>query len=426
MSIGVGVAGLGVVAQGLLNIFKQQGAEVNRIVDDQISVTRIASRRLRDEVDLAGIEFTTDLDSLFQSPEVDVVVELIGGTDASYNLIKNALESGKGVVTANKAVLAERGNELLEIAKSSNVPLAFEAAVAGGIPIIAPLKTRFPGNRISTVTGIINGTCNYILTQMSQEGAEFGDALKQAQELGYAEADPSFDIGGTDAAQKLAILAALAFDVPINVEAVHCEGIEEINGDDIRHAFELGYAIKHLAVGQQINDSLDMRVHPALVSMNNLLAKVDDVENAVQVSGESTGTLRFMGAGAGGSATASAVMSDIANIASGLYRHVSTGNQSLSALPIESTESAFYLSISAVDHPGVIARIGETLARRGISIDSMIQKKEEVVHEGEDSIIPVIILTNQVVESSMNDALQELNQSDDIASLIKTIRVVNS
>ena len=425
MSINVGIAGLGVVAQAFLELAKKNTNQLNEITADTLCVTRLASRRLRDEVALDTIEFSTNLNDLVSDDELDLVIELIGGTDAAYDLIKTCLERGRGVITANKAVLATHGNELLEIARERNVPLAFEAAVAGGIPIIAALKTHFPANRINWVTGIINGTCNYILTAMSQEGVAFEDALRTAQELGYAEADPTFDVGGMDAAQKLAILVALAFDVPIEIDEVYCEGIQDISLDDIRYADEFGYSIKHLAIGRRDEDVIEMRVHPALVPKDNLLAKVNDVENAVQVGTTNTGVLRFTGPGAGGHATATSVIADLTNIASGLYRPPGIGGGSLQARPIDEVSSGFFLSIAATDRAGVIASIGETLANHGISIASMVQKQEEVVRSDETAVIPVVILTNEVVEHELDQSLRELESLEDIASPIKKIRVVD-
>lgn len=425
MTINVGIAGLGVVAQGLLDLANTNADELCGITGEPLCVTRVASRRRRDEVALGEIAFSTDLDDLVSDSELDLIVELIGGTDAAYELIKASLNRGRGVVTANKAVLATHGNELLQIARERDVPLAFEAAVAGGIPIIAALKTRFPANNIKWLTGIINGTCNYILTAMSEEGVAFEDALRRAQELGYAEADPTFDVGGMDAAQKLAILVALAFDVPIEIDEVYCEGIQDITIDDIRHADEFGYTIKHLAIGRQEDDVIEMRVHPALVPKDNLLAKVNDVENAVQLGTTNTGVLRFTGPGAGGHATASSVVADLTNIASGLYRQPGIGGKTLQARSISDVSSAFFLSIAATDRPGVIASIGETLANHGISIASMVQKQEEVVRSVDTAVIPVVILTNLVVERELDQSLQELESLDDIASPIKKIRVVD-
>lgn len=390
-----------------------------------LGIKRVASRRLRDEAALGKIAFSTDLTDLVNDDELDLVIELIGGTDAAYDLIKACLNRGRGVITANKAVLATHGNELIDLARTRDVPLAFEAAVAGGIPIIAALKTRFPANGIQWLAGIINGTCNYILTAMSEEGVAFEDALRTAQELGYAEADPTFDVGGMDAAQKLAILVALAFDVPIEIDEVYCEGIEDITIDDIRHADEFGYAIKHLAIGRRDGELIEMRVHPTLVPKDNLLAKVNDVENAVQLGTTNTGVLRFTGPGAGGHATASSVIADLANIASGLYRQPGIGGGTLQARPIGEVSSAFLLSIAATDRAGVIASIGETLANHGISIASMVQKQEEVVRSDETAVIPVVILTNAVVERELGQALRELESLDDIASPIKKIRVVD-
>ncbi|MYD42897.1 MAG: homoserine dehydrogenase [Gammaproteobacteria bacterium] len=425
MATNLGIAGLGVVAQGFLDLASDSQEELESIVGHAVCLKRVASRRPRSEADLTHIAFSTDLNDLASDNELDLVIELIGGTDAAYDLIKRCLQSGRGVITANKAVLAEHGNELLALARTNQVPLGFEAAVAGGIPIIAPLKTGFPANGIRWITGIINGTCNYILTAMARDETPFDDALRTAQELGYAEADPTFDIGGMDAAQKLAILVALAYDVPISVDDVYCEGITDLTIDDLKHAEELGYTIKHLAIGRVVDDSIDMRVHPALIPVNNLIAKVDDVENAVQCGTENAGVLRFMGPGAGGHATASSVMADVVNIASGLYRQPSIGGRKLAIKPIDSIEGSFYLGISAADKPGVIASIGETMARHDISIASMIQKKEESDGAADDAHIPVVILTNAIVERELNQALVELESLEDIAAPIKKIRVVD-
>ena len=419
------MAGLGVVAQGFLNLMSTQATQLEAVSDRTAKVSRIASRRLREDANIGDAVFSTDLNDLVQDDSIDCVIELIGGTDAAYDLIKNCLASGRGVITANKAVLATHGNELIDLARRNNVPLAFEAAVAGGIPIIAAVKTGFPANPVKSITGIINGTCNYILTSMMADGVAFDAALKTAQELGYAEADPTFDIGGMDAAQKLAILVALAFNVPIDVDAIYCEGIENITIDDIHHAENLGYAVKHLAVGRQVGDQIELRVHPALVQHDNLLAKVQDVENAVQIDTQSAGILRFTGPGAGGAATASSVMADLTNIANGLYRHPAIGQHALNARAIEDVTSSFYLRISASDKPGVIASIGDILARRGISIASMMQKQEDIVHEAGQDLMPVIILTNAVVERELNLALAELEAHADISGSINRIRVVD-
>lgn len=421
----IGIAGLGVVAQSTLELIRDHQADLSSIADQSIEVRSIASRRLREEVDLRGIEFSTDLTTLSRNPDIDLVIELIGGTDAALVLIKDCLEQGKAVITANKAVIAEHGNELIQLAIEKNTPLAFEAAVAGGIPIVNALKTEMPANDIEWIAGIINGTCNYILTSMSQEGTSFEEALSIAQELGYAEADPSFDIEGTDAAQKLAILAGLAFHTPIQSQAVHCEGITQVSLDDITHAEELGYAIKHLAIMSKHGSSQQLYVSPALIPLSNLLAKVDGVENTVQLGTASAGVLRFLGPGAGGHATASAVIGDLMNIARGQYRPVRLSHVPDEVESVEKVVSAHYMNITAADKPGVIAVIGETLARHNISIASMVQKKEEAHPELEGSVIPVIILTNEVPFSALREAMTELEDLADIVGSIRTIRVAN-
>ena len=421
----LGIAGLGVVAQSTINLIRKNQSELTEIAGQPIELQAIASRRLRDEIDLQGIEFSTDLTQLVKHPEVDVVVELIGGTDAAYDLIAESLRQGKGVVSANKAVISEYGNELIELANQQGVSLAFEAAVAGGIPIIAALKTEFPANDIQWIAGIINGTCNFILTAMSQKGASFEDALAEAQRLGYAEADPTFDVGGIDAAQKLSILAALAFKTPIDGDSIYCQGISGVTSEDISHADELGFAIKHVAVAKRSANQQALHVNPALIPHSNLLAKVDDVENAVQVGTASAGVLRFMGPGAGGDATASSVINDVINIARDQYRPTRLSGERLTHQAITEIVSAHYLNIAAADKPGVIAVIGETLARHNISIASMIQKQEQAHPESEGTIIPVIILTNEVPYRELQAAIDELENLADIAGKIRNIRVAN-
>lgn len=421
----IGIAGLGVVAQGFLDLASNHSSQLAAVSDESFVIKRIASRRMRSEVAIESADFSTDLGDLVNDGSLDCVIELIGGTDSAYELIKACLKQGQGVITANKAVLASHGNELLGLAREANVPLAFEAAVAGGIPIIAAMKTGFPANRVEAIAGIINGTCNYILTSMMADGVSFEQALQAAQDLGYAEADPTFDVGGMDAAQKLSILVALAFDVPIDIDSVYCEGIEDITIDDIRNAENLGFAIKHLAIGRRVGEQLEMRVHPALVHRDVLLAKVQGVENAVQLDTASAGVLRFTGPGAGGAATASSVMADLTNITNGLYRQPAIGEHTLQARSIEEVSSSFYLGISAADKPGAIASIGETLARSGISIASMMQNQEDAMRSEGRDLMPVIILTNEVQERELNIALSQLEQSEDIAGPIKRIRVVD-
>ena len=423
MSINIGIAGLGVVAQGVLDLLRSDPDALSHIVGDSVVVRRIASRKLRSEVDLSDIEFSTDLDDLVRDDELDVVIELIGGTDHAYDLIKACLNRGRAVITANKAVLAEHGNELLEFSREKDVPLAFEAAVAGGIPIIAALKTRFPGNQVQWIAGIINGTCNYILTAMTQEQASYEDALERAKELGYAEADPTFDVGGIDAGQKLAILVALAFNVPIEFSLDFCEGIDQVTSDDIRHADEFGYVIKHLAIGRQVGSEIEMGVYPALVPKGDLLGGVNDVENVVQVGTARSGVLRFTGPGAGGHATAASVVADLANIGANRYRHASVGEHSLQRLSMDNCESAYFLSLTVADQTGVIASIGEILARHGISIASLVQKQEEVHKSAESAVIPVAILTDVAAERNLNDAIAALESVSEIAPTVKKIRV---
>jgi len=356
-------------------------------------------------------------------------VELIGGTTVAKELILKAIANGKHVVTANKALIAECGNEIFTAAEQANVCVAFEAAVAGGIPIIKTLREGLAANKIDWLVGIINGTGNFILTEMSQKGRAFADVLKQAQELGYAEADPTFDVEGIDAAHKLVILAAIAFGMPLEYEKVYTEGISHIEPQDLAYADELGYRIKHLGIARRIDDAVQLRVHPTLIPKKRLLAHVHGVMNAVMVHGNAVGSTLYSGPGAGAEPTASAVIADIIDIARELadgsmplVPHLGYASDFVNPIhiqPMDALESAYYLRLSALDQPGVLSDITQILSRQGISIEALIQKEPDEDQE----TVPVIILTNRAVEGKMAEALHQIEKLGTVNSKVARIRV---
>lgn len=357
-------------------------------------------------------------------------MELIGGYDVARELVLAAIANGKHVVTANKALIAVHGNEIFEAAENAGVVVAYEAGVAGGIPVIKAVREGMAANRIDWIAGIINGTGNYILTEM-RAGREFSDVLKEAQALGYAEADPTFDVEGIDAAHKLTILAASGFGVPLQFDKAYTEGIAGITPYDIAHAELLGYRIKHLGIARRREDGIELRVHPTLVPQSHLIAQVDGVLNAVLVDGDAVGQTMYYGPGAGAEATASAVIADIVDVA----RLVASGGSprvpylgfrpeamaDLGVLPMEDVQSAYYLRIQAFDHPGVLAKIASVLSEHGINIESIMQKESEF----RDGRIPVIILTHTVLERQMNLAIEALESLSEIDGKVVRIRAEN-
>jgi homoserine dehydrogenase len=415
--IRVGLLGLGTVGQGLVRILARNRAEFERRLGRPLVVTHAYTRdttRKRD-CDLTGISVVSDVHYITREAPVDVVVELFGGLTPARELILEALKRGKPVVTANKALLAEDGNALFAAAKQAGVPIAFEASVAGGIPIIRVLREGLAGNRIDGVAGIINGTCNYILTQMAQHGSDFATALREAQSLGYAEADPSFDVDGIDAAHKLTILASLAFGIPLAYPKVAVSGIRAVTARDIELAGELGYRIKALAIAKRRDAGIELRVHPTLVPADHLLAKVDGVLNSVIVQGDAVGQTGYYGRGAGGDATASAVVADLLEIA----RELGLGTQFQAhplgfdpeavqeqrVLPLAEVESAHYVRLRVADTPGVLKAITSIFAEADISIEAILQKEPK----GRDDAI-LAILTSVVGEGRFETALGKLQK----------------
>ncbi len=425
--LSVGICGLGTVGRGTLNLLQSNQAELEQRLGFAVNVVHVASRSL-DASTVSGVARTgTDPFEVINNPAVDVVVETIGGFDPAFDLVSQALSNGKHVVTANKALIAERGNELFPIAREHGVELLFESAVAGGIPIIKALREGLAANRINWIAGIINGTGNFILSEMTAHRRQFSDVLAEAQQLGYAEADPTFDVEGIDAAHKLTIMASIAFGIPLQFEKTYTEGISMIIPEDISYAKELGYRIKHLGIARRTSEGVEIRVHPTLIPRKLLLAHVNGVGNAIMINGDAVGSTLYNGPGAGAEATGSAVVADIIDIGrrkaaqtQGIcvpelsYAHM---HNNVPVLKIEDIESEYYLRIPAKDRVGVMARISTVLESQDISIEAVIQK--EAVSE----TVPIVILTHAVLERKMNDAIKALEQLDDVTGDIMRIRV---
>ena len=419
----IGIAGLGTVAGGVVALLRGNADALARRAGRPLSLVRVASRSPKPQVDLGTAAFTTDLNALHES-DIDVVVELIGGEDRAAQLMRRALQGQQAVVTANKAVLAQHGGELLGLAQAQGVALGFEAAVAGGIPVIGALTRGLAANRVQAVAGIVNGTSNYILTAMAQDGVSFQTALSQAQAQGFAEADPTYDVNGTDAAHKLAILAALAFDMDFRFTEVYIEGISGITKEDLGYAEELGYRLKHLAIARQAEGGVEARVHPTLVPESSLLAGVSGVMNAVWIDGEGIGPTLYYGAGAGALPTASAVVADLIAIARGDALAFRTGATRQAVLPIERVVSAFYLRIPSRDAPGVFAEVAAVLGRHGISIEGAIQRQGAARSgDGGESWVPIVILTAPVAEGAMAAAVRQVQEMPEVVGDITRIRV---
>jgi homoserine dehydrogenase len=419
----IGICGLGTVGSGLFNLLESNRAEIERKVGRDIILSQVGCRRDHPDCDLSSTNVTRDIFEVANNPDVDVLVELIGGTDVAKDLVMQAISNGKHIVTANKALIALHGDEVFSAAEQAGVSVHYEAAVAGGIPIVKAIREGLAGNTIEWVAGIINGTTNFILTEMSREGSNrsFDDVLGEAQALGYAEADPTFDVEGIDAAHKLTILAAIAFGVPLNFSAMYTEGISAISADDIKLADELGYCIKHLGIARQSGDGLELRVHPTLVEKDQMLAQVNGVMNAVMVGSDAAGSTMYYGAGAGAGPTASSVMADIIDIVRGV-KLPDLGFVSLAptdVLPIEKIRSSYYLRLGVVDQAGVMANVSTILSRYRVSIEALIQKD---ARRGDAQIV---LLTDEVLESEMVEAISEIESNEAVTSKVSMIRVSN-
>lgn len=427
----VGLLGIGTVGGGTYTVLTRNQAEISRRLGATVRVIQVADRNLAHAKQVTGgqVAVTDDAFAVVNNPEVDVVVELIGGYTVAKELVLKAIENGKHVVTANKALLAVHGNEIFKAAASKGVIVAFEAAVAGGIPIIKALREGLSANRIEWVAGIINGTTNFILTEMREKGLAFDDVLKEAQRLGYAEADPTFDVEGIDAAHKLTIMAAIAFGMPMQFEKAYTEGITKLTIKDIKYAEELGYRVKLLGISKKTEAGVELRVHPTLIPEKRLVANVNGAMNAVVVKGDAVGPTLYYGAGAGAEPTASAVVADLVDIArltnaSAEQRVPYLGFQldqqeTLNVLPISEVSSAYYLRMRALDKPGVLAEVTKILGDRDISIDAMMQKEPQ---EGE-SEADIVILTHVTMERNMDAAIEAIQALSAIAGHVTKIRM---
>ncbi len=427
----IGLLGLGTVGGGTVNVLRRNATEITRRAGREIHIAKASARDLnRDRIcETHGIQLVSDPFDIVSDPEIEIVVELIGGETIARELVIEAINNGKHVVTANKALIALHGNEIFPMASRKGVMVAFEAAVAGGIPIIKAIREGLTANRVEWLAGIINGTGNFILTEMRDKGRDFSDVLAEAQALGYAEADPTFDVEGIDAAHKLTILAAIAFGIPLQFEKVYTEGITGITREDVAYAEELGYRIKHLGIAKKSVCGIELRVHPTLIPERRLIANVDGVKNAVLVHGDAVGPTLYYGAGAGADPTASAVVADIVDVVRTLTSdpgnrvpHLAFQPDALQDTPVcsmEDVETAYYLRLTAADRPGVLADITRILADRGISIEAVIQK--EPLPGRPD--LPVIMLTHRVVEREMNRAIRSIQDLDSVAGPVHRIRM---
>lgn len=429
--VNVGLLGLGTVGGGTLNVLTRNAEEIARRAGRDIKITHAAAKAY-DPAALTGLDAVQISDDAFEivrNPEVDIVVELIGGYSPARELVLEAIENGKHVVTANKALIAMHGNEIFEAAEKKGVMVAFEAAVAGGIPIIKAVREGLAANQIEWIAGIINGTGNFILTEMKDKGRDFADVLKEAQALGYAEADPTFDVEGIDAAHKLTILASLAFGIPLQFDKTFTEGIANIEPQDVTYADELGYRIKHLGITRKTEKGIELRVHPTLIPHRRLIANVDGVMNAVLVKGDAVGPTLYYGAGAGSEPTASAVVADIVDVARALTSdpehrvpHLAFQPSRLSSTPViamDDVTTAYYLRMSAQDKPGVVAQVAGILGDMGISIEA-IQQKEPAAGEASASLV---MLTQPVFEKNMKQAISAIEAMDAIDGKVVMIRV---
>ena len=429
--INVGLIGAGTVGGGTYKILKENFNEIYRKTGKEIVVFALAekdTKRAKEVVDDKTLIFEDAFD-LVKDQNIHIVVELIGGTGISKDLVVEALKNNKHVVTANKALIAMHGEELIDLAIKHNVNLSYEAAVAGGIPIIKAIREGLAANKIEWIAGILNGTTNYILTEMKENNLAFEVALKQAQELGFAEADPTFDIEGVDAAHKITILASIAFGIPINFNAAHIEGISNLAQKDIIYAEELRYKIKLLGITKNTNDAIELRVHPTLIPEKRLVANVDGAMNAVLVKGDMVGPTMYYGAGAGSEPTASAVVADIIDLARNLESNnttlipilgfVKNAIKAKKMLSIEETTSEFYLRFSMKNESGVLAKITQVFAQHSISIDAMVQKE---VQE-DDEIVDIILVTSNMVEKEMNKIINEIEALPENKDKVVKLRI---
>ncbi len=429
----IALLGIGTVGGGTFEVLARNAHEITRRAGRPIEVVAVAARNEAKarRIVPSHIPVTSDFEAVVRDPGVDVVVEVMGGYEPAKRLILAAIAHGKHIVTANKALLALHGDEIFAAARAQQVIVAFEAAVAGGIPIIKALREALVANRIEWIAGIINGTTNFILSEMRSRGLPFADVLKAAQEKGYAEADPTFDIEGIDAGHKLSILASLAFGIPLSFDRAHVEGITHVEAQDIRYAEEMGYRIKLLGIARRRAEGIELRVHPTLIPSKRLIANVEGVMNAVLVKGDAVGATLYYGAGAGAYPTASAVIADLVDVARLIdadpahrvpylaYQHDRLGTEPV--LPIEAVESSYYLRLRVDDRPGVLADITRVLADNEISIDAMLQKEPA---EGEAQT-DIILLTHETIERRVRDAMARIEAQPSTRGPIIVLRLEN-
>ncbi|PUE47022.1 homoserine dehydrogenase [Limnohabitans sp. 2KL-1] len=432
--IKVGLLGIGTVGSGTFNVLKRNQEEIQRRAGRGIEIAMVA------DLDVArakavvgdGVEVVPDARAVIANPEIDIVIELIGGYGIAKALVLEAIAAGKHVVTANKALLAVHGTEIFAAAQAKGVMVAFEAAVAGGIPIIKALREGLTANSIQWVAGIINGTTNFILSEMRDKGLDFGVVLKEAQRLGYAEADPTFDIEGVDAAHKVTLMSAIAFGIPVQFDKAYVEGITKLGAADIKYAEQLGYRIKLLGITKRTAQGIELRVHPSLVPTQRLIANVEGAMNAVMVQGDAVGTTLYYGKGAGSEPTASAVIADLVDItrlhtADPLNRvpHLAfqpDAMSSLSVLPMSEVVTSYYLRLRVADQAGVLAKLTGLLAEAGISIDAVLQREADQVSQAGENQTDVIILTHDTREGTLNDVLAQMQALPTVMAPIVRIR----
>jgi homoserine dehydrogenase len=434
-SIQVGLLGIGVVGSGTFNVLKRNQEEIKRRAGRGIEITMVAdldTERARAAVG-EGVQVVNDARAVIANPDIDIVIELIGGYGIAKTLVMEAIAAGKHVVTANKALLAVHGTEIFAAASAKGVMVAFEAAVAGGIPIIKALREGLTANSIQWIAGIINGTTNFILSEMRDKGLDFGVVLKEAQRLGYAEADPTFDIEGVDAAHKATIMSAIAFGIPVQFDKAYVEGITKLGAADIKYAEQLGYRIKLLGITKRTPNGIELRVHPCLIPAKRLIANVEGAMNAVVVQGDAVGTTLYYGKGAGSEPTASAVIADLVDItrlhtadAAQRVPHLAFQPNAMSntpVLPMSEVVTSYYLRLRVADETGVLAKVTGILAEAGISIDAVLQREaDEVSAEAQVPQTDVIILTHDCLEAKMNAAMAQMQALHSVLEPITRIR----
>ncbi|MEK7347034.1 MAG: homoserine dehydrogenase [Pseudomonadota bacterium] len=432
--IKVGLLGIGTVGSGTFNVLQRNQGEIQRRAGRGIEITMVADLNVARAKELVGesVQVVADAREVIANPEIDIVIELIGGYGIAKALVLEAIAAGKHVVTANKALLAVHGTEIFAAAQAQGVMVAFEAAVAGGIPIIKALREGLTANSIQWVAGIINGTTNFILSEMRDKGLDFGVVLKEAQRLGYAEADPTFDIEGVDAAHKVTLMSAIAYGIPVQFDKAYVEGITQLGAADIKYAEQLGYRIKLLGITKRTAQGVELRVHPSLVPTQRLIANVEGAMNAVMVQGDAVGTTLYYGKGAGSEPTASAVIADLVDITrlhtadpQNRVPHLAfqpDAMSSLSVLPMSEVVTSYYLRLRVADQAGVLAKLTGLLAQADISIDAILQREADQVSQAGENQTDVIILTHDTREGTLNGVLAEMQALPTVMAPIVRIR----